>query len=1486
MRIWILGAFLYPCITITFAQKLDTTFGQWWAVNQTYQKFKVELGKTYILKGDGYYDFWYNGNPIPVIQQRKGETILYIPPGVNVNNQVYAERVQTPTHSLKLASSENFHDSLRRGAEFLIEKDFKFREYYSKETIGPEQLLRNSFISDNESWGTKPTFHEQIPLDLSNDTIVQQIDVKIKNLGYNNDLEIYLDGQLTKEYDKLIPYEELIFQIGRDNGLRNSSTIEIKSKKSPQHKFSIGAVKISGKVQSLPTGSFKLMMNNLKLFIPCDSSDSDLKIIDWEDGVYFIPQKGLNGWGFYLNTNREGKTFTTISPAVSNIIQDSLKEITFRNNEVNQTEYLIIVADEIVAKDGAKEKLEEYITFRSREEGGKYAINWMNYETIYHQYGYGFKYSYQGLFNFFRKLKYQDSKPKIVWFIGKGYGLDSKDQWDHLIPSYGYPASDFLLVNDPNDTNYSMVARLAVTNGNALIDYLEKVMDYELMKLDDEEFYNWRKEVLHIAGGKSEKEINENTSILQKAWNSDLSEKLGMKLFQLNKPIGERNNSNLYGELLYRLKKGIGIRVFLGHGGITSTEIGLDNPDLLPTYGRYPLMLDLGCQTGNIFSNKNSLSEQFTLASKKGAIGYIGSSGYGYASSFSTYLSQFYLALSGNQENRNIGEIFLKALQPLVKSNFYGSQILGQQLNFHGDPFVQLFNSRRPDYKLSKVILSAEPTNNEVFLQGSVTNLGRLQADDIEIIIHVNNIEFKRDTISIEGEHVAFKTKVSLNGKPILSGVQFKIACRQIPNDDKLVEWDTVNNFFLEEGMDIKGMVDLKYPLNHSLVHSEDFLGLIVEVNYPGDYYVELDTNDQFFQPKRFFKSITTTPTLLHIELDTGSLINNQRYYWRFNRDTASTFFYSKDKRGTFYFNHPSQFKILSTPEKAVEYSILIQAVVRTEENQLRSRFFRDGLRLVNAGLPLTFNVVVIDPESGFLIDNRRFEATTNHDQVLELIDFLENEVEENHLVSLFTFHYKGQSYHKGQIGKGESPLLKLGEKLKQEGSQKIDVFLQAKNVPYLIVFQKGIGVIQEKVGSEGMDKIEALIIRGVQSMANPSYSSDWFGPMETWDSVSLSSPLKGLKLLGIETEGGKIERDTLNNSGILDRSLSHKNFLSIQLDDPLKDLEIEFFGLPKKEVNYDILLENDSLEEGQAIQVLLNGLVSTTPLSKFSNLCLTLLGHHIEKDTCIELPSSNVFALLQVQLQLWDDIPSGEYLLRSDWSGHLDSISFSILPYSRFPKLSFMVNGERHIPMQAFKSGKKIRIQVESTNNHYYFQHQPRAAVEIKLVDTNGKFLEVSNEEWEVLIDHTRQGLTIQLDGMIEVNKAGIYRLVITPKTIYGILIEGLRKNSVVDVFPNYGIEEITFFPNPFKSKLGLNFYYWGDHLPDSLKVTILNTLGNVVKEIDLVQTGQIQMGRNTITDLLVNEMAGKDLLDSVYYYLIKLNQERVISGRLINVR
>ncbi|WP_353721985.1 C25 family cysteine peptidase [Dyadobacter sp. 676] len=172
--------------------------------------------------------------------------------------------------------------------------------------------------------------------------------------------------------------------------------------------------------------------------------------------------------------------------------------------------YIIITSENLLA--GSK----EYAAYRSTSEGGGFTTLVANIKDIYNQFNYG-EPSPVAIRNFVDYMISDGKKNKYLYLIGKSITHNERmvRELPDEVPTIGFPASDILLVEGLGGTARDVpaipVGRLsAVTNQN-IHDYLEKVKEYEHNATGS---YGWRKNVLHLNGGKSVSEITQLKQLL------------------------------------------------------------------------------------------------------------------------------------------------------------------------------------------------------------------------------------------------------------------------------------------------------------------------------------------------------------------------------------------------------------------------------------------------------------------------------------------------------------------------------------------------------------------------------------------------------------------------------------------------------------------------------------------------------------------------------------------------------------------------------------------------------------------------------------------------------------------------------------------------------------------------------------------------------------------------------------------------------------
>ena len=82
------------------------------------------------------------------------------------------------------------------------------------------------------------------------------------------------------------------------------------------------------------------------------------------------------------------------------------------------------------------------------------------------------------------------------------------------------------------------------------------------------------------------------------------------------------------------------IKTYLGHGAISATELGLDDPEFFNNKRKYPVTFTMGCNTGNIHTSGVSLWILYIFNERD--INYFASSGIGYDANYAAYGNDLY----------------------------------------------------------------------------------------------------------------------------------------------------------------------------------------------------------------------------------------------------------------------------------------------------------------------------------------------------------------------------------------------------------------------------------------------------------------------------------------------------------------------------------------------------------------------------------------------------------------------------------------------------------------------------------------------------------------------------------------------------------------------------------------------------------------------------------------------------------------------------
>ncbi|GAB3506426.1 hypothetical protein GCM10027341_39460 [Spirosoma knui] len=382
-----------------------------------------------------------------------------------------------------------------------------------------------------------------------------------------------------------------------------------------------------------------------------------------------------------------------------------------------------------------------YANYRASAAGGRFTSFMVNADSLYDQFNYGER-SPLALRRF-ADYMLANTAVKYLFLLGKAnsYPYYVKTASDDLVPTIGYPGSDVLLTAGLNgyapNTPAIPTGRLNVLTNDQVMAYLTKVKQFETSVPNG----LWRKNIIHISGGKSEFEAQGLRNAMRNLGDLFQNGLLGGHVTSYSKtnPYDAIESVNIAPVV----NEGVSLITFFGHAGpsITDVDFGYASP---PQNGYanpfYPLMVFNGCGVGEIFSRFNTLSTDWLLAPDKGAAVVLAHSYYSYEEPTTRYLNKLYGDLFGNPATlgMSLGKIQQQLNAALEKEgvDLHDVAVLTEMI-LQGDPALVVYPLPNPDYAVEQKGIYLESTvaggtlrtSDSIRVVVPMANLGRFSAD-------------------------------------------------------------------------------------------------------------------------------------------------------------------------------------------------------------------------------------------------------------------------------------------------------------------------------------------------------------------------------------------------------------------------------------------------------------------------------------------------------------------------------------------------------------------------------------------------------------------------------------------------------------------------------------------------------------------------------------------------------------------------------------
>jgi len=566
-----------------------------------------------------------------------------------------------------------------------------------------------------------------------------------------------------------------------------------------------------------------------------------------------------------------------------------ISKVSFRFSGITSANYLLIYNRQLTLPAGAySNPVKAYSEYRASVAGGRYDTLSLDIRQVYDQYNYG-DYGPMAIRHLADYLL-DNGRLKYINLLGKAittlYGGGPQD----LVPSWGNPSSDVLIVSDLNGSGIAPavpIGRIAAQRSADLAAYLAKVIEYEASGFTDE----WRKRSLLLSGGRTSIELTSFKEYVQKYASVASGPLFGSSVKRLSKASNEIIEFININE---QLNAGVQQITIFGHSSNSGADIDIGRPSDpgFNNRGKYPLVMINGCRGGNIFEPTGSLNEEWILTPNKGAIAFMASVDEAFPTLLDQYVSRFfkYQWVDTGYFAKPIGLVQQKLIQDYA-ANFNSTfdTILCDQFTLHGDPALVLFNTKKADYQLKQgsvfltnpKVTASMPT---IRIGVDVKNLGAAPFDSL--VVGINRTLPSGTTIllgPVKVKPIMFHDTLYFDiPRPTQSSVGLNVLEVKLNYYDSIPEISNANNTARLEFYLKQSTVQVLYPEKYAIV-SSNVVNLMAQPTDPNsidrNYYFELDSTNQFNSPIKL--SRTVSGRFLAQATVTLPQRNNSIWYWR-----------------------------------------------------------------------------------------------------------------------------------------------------------------------------------------------------------------------------------------------------------------------------------------------------------------------------------------------------------------------------------------------------------------------------------------------------------------------------------------------------------------------------------------------------------------------------------------------------------------------------
>ncbi|WP_170254762.1 putative type IX secretion system sortase PorU2 [Phaeodactylibacter luteus] len=919
-----------------------------------------------------------------------------------------------------------------------------------------------------------------------------------------------------------------------------------------------------------------------------------------------VPTDGLQRWHLGSAAG-ERELRIDFSPAVAAALEPvAIPQL----DDALEADFLIISHERL--RGGSTDWVQAYADYRSSAAGGGYSVAVLDVGGLYDIFGYGVQRHPQAIRNAVNYLLKEGQGLAYLFLVGKaqeypavrsGNNLtDAIAEGRMLVPSFGFPASDNLLVSRAGRRVAAVpVGRLPATVPDEVRVYLEKVQALEAQGSSPQTLAGrgWMKRFIHLGGGSSVSERQSIRNALASMQNRVELNRIGAQVAAFSKLTDEPLEASLTDQIFENINDGAAVLTFFGHSSPGTFDFNIDDPASYQNVGKTPLMLSLGCYSGNIFTSGKSIGERFVFLEGRGAIAFAASRGLGFISSLTGLGNSIYTHAGGSLYDKGLGDWILQGLTDYEGTSFAPTATMVEQFSLQGDPAIRLHPAPGPDLvfdpasvQADRRVITAQEASFE--LSFDIVNIGENLRDSISLSIVHRLPDGEERPLPIarawhEGFRQAYRFALPVTGPEMVGENRYDL---RLDTDEEIAEQPPAaegNNLLPDFRVVVTdNTARAVWPPEFAVVNSTPVAlsaSTTDALAAERAYLFQIDTAYTFDSPWRREQRITQRGGLLQWS-PSLQWSDSTVYYWRVSPDSVDT--------GLGYTWSSRSFTFIEGGEEGWRQGAFGQMIdgnsfdrVRVDSSNLALEFSEDfiSLRIKNKVFNISagddrpngfingsrwsdffrweaqesINITVFDTEGRIVwnpkpgqygslnntaskeIANFAFRVQTPAERD-SIIYFLTDIVQPGYTVFLYpAIRQLGQNLNvvewaADSITRGDG--INLFNLIEAEGGADFRS-LQSEMRPYLIVFKKGGGVIFEEVSDTPTGEVDYTY--GVPgNWFEGKMRSVVIGPSKQWGSFSWSVSLEEPS----DTAGISLYLiDTLSNTELFLESIDSFNF-------------------------------------------------------------------------------------------------------------------------------------------------------------------------------------------------------------------------------------------------------------------------------------------------------------------------------------------------------